>query len=253
MSPHSFLWYYLWIAPHALQAIIAVVMIRRRSWRDFPMFFAYTVFEIVQGGVLFVLDHSERVSPEQYWHVAWIALGVSIVLRFAIIHEIFAQVFRPYSGLKELSRLVLLWASVVLVLIAVGVAAYAPGDTTPPILAGINVVDRAVALVQSGLLVFLFLFASYFGVSWKSYVYGIAVGMGIFASVDLATSAIRVATGLGGGSYIFSLVTMATYHCCVLIWLVYLLVPESTRRTVKELPDHNLQEWNAALQRLLMQ
>jgi hypothetical protein len=207
----------------------------------------------VQAGVLFVLDHSDRVSPQQYWQVAWIALSVSIALRFAIIHEIFAQVFRPYPGLKELSRLLLLWGSVVLVLVAVGVAAYAPGDTTPPILAGIHVVDRAVGLVQSGLLVFLFLFASYFRLSWKSYVYGIAVGMGMFASVDLATSAIRVASGPGDGSFVLSFITMATYHVCVLIWLAYLLVPESARRAVGELPAHDLEEWNAALQRLLMQ
>jgi hypothetical protein len=38
-----------------------------------------------------------------------------------------------------------------------------------------------------------------------------------------------------------------------LIWFVYLLVPESARRTVRGLPDHNLEQWNAALQRLLMQ
>ena len=46
---------------------------------------------------------------------------------------------------------------------------------------------------------------------------------------------------------------MATYHCCVLIWLVYLLVPDSNRRTVKQLPDNNLEQWNAELQRLLLQ
>jgi hypothetical protein len=178
---------------------------------------------------------------------------LSIALRFAIIHEIFSQVFRPYPGLGELSRRLLRWASVVLVLVAIVVAAYAPGDATHPILSGINVIARAVGLVQSGLLVFLFLFSSYFGLSWKNYVYGIAVGMGIFASVDLATSAIRLATGPGAGSYVYSLVTMATYHCCVLIWLVYMLAPESARRPVNELPSHNLEEWSTALQRLLLQ
>jgi hypothetical protein len=44
---------------------------------------------------------------------------------------------------------------------------------------------------------------------------------------------------------------MAAYHCCVVIWLVYLLAPEVAAQTVKELPEHNLEEWNTALQRLL--
>lgn len=46
---------------------------------------------------------------------------------------------------------------------------------------------------------------------------------------------------------------MATYHCCVVIWLVYLLTPEMARRAAKELPENNLGQWNAELQRLLLQ
>jgi hypothetical protein len=38
-----------------------------------------------------------------------------------------------------------------------------------------------------------------------------------------------------------------------MIWLVYLLVPETARRIVKEPPENNLEQWNAELQRLLMQ
>jgi hypothetical protein len=46
---------------------------------------------------------------------------------------------------------------------------------------------------------------------------------------------------------------MATYHCCVVIWLVYLLAPETAGRPVKKLPANNLEQWNAELQRLLLQ
>jgi hypothetical protein len=253
MYPHSLLWHYLWIAPHILQVIIAVVMIRRRLIREFPMFLAYTIFEVVQGGALFILDHSARVSPYQYWEVYWVVQGVTIALRFAVIYEIFSHVFRPYPALRELSQILFRWATVVLVLVAVAVAAYAPGNGTHLIVSGIKIVARTASLVQSGLLVFLFLFSSYFRLSWRSYVYGIAVGMGIFASVDLATSAIRAASEIAEGSHAFNFLSMAVYHCCVLIWLVYMLAPESVGRTVKDVPDHNLEEWNAALQRLLMQ
>jgi hypothetical protein len=253
MYPHSLLWHYLWIAPHALQAIIAIVMIRRRLFREFPMFLAYTIFEFVQGGTLFILDHSAKISAYQYWEAYWLVQGVSIVLRFAIIYEIFSHVFRPYPALRELSQIMFRWATVVLVLVAVAVAAYAPGDGAHLIISGVKIVDRTVGVVQSGLLVFLFLCASYFRLSWRSYVFGIAVGMGIFASVDLATSAIQAASEIADGSHAFNFLSMAVYHCCVVIWLVYMLAPESVGRTVKDVPDHNLEEWNAALQRLLMQ
>ena len=79
------------------------------------------------------------------------------------------------------------------------------------------------------------------------------MGLGIFASVDLATAALRVWVGTpAAGSYVLDFVTMATYHCCVLIWLVYMLVPEAASESVAEVPHHNLEQWNAEMQRLLL-
>ena len=54
------------------------------------------------------------------------------------------------------------------------------------------------------------------------------------------------------GSYSLDFITMATYHCCVLIWLVYLLAPDTARRAVKHVPDNNLEQWNTEMQRLLL-
>ncbi|MGA9813398.1 MAG: hypothetical protein WBQ64_11510, partial [Terriglobales bacterium] len=110
----------------------------------------------------------------------------------------------------------------------------------------------SVSVMQSGLLILLVGFCSYFGLSWRNLTYGIACGLGIFSSVKLATEAIRVWTGPVAG-YAFDFVTMATYHCCVVIWLVYVLAPETARSTVQELPQNTLDEWNAELQRLLLQ
>lgn len=214
------------------------------------MFLAYTIFQIVQEGTLFILDHSPAVSAYQYWCVYWVGLAISIALRFAVISEIFSSVFDNYSGLKELSRVLFRWATLVLLLVAIVVAVHSSEEGADSIVSGIHVLDRAVAVMQSGLLLLLVGFSSYFGLSWRSFTYGIAIGLAIFSSVDLATEAIR--TGPVAG-YIFDFVTMATYHCCVMIWLVYLLVPETSHRTVKEAPENNLEQWNAELQRLLLQ
>jgi hypothetical protein len=206
----------------------------------------------MQSAILLVMDHSSAISATLYWNTEWAGLLITIILRFAVIHEIFTYVFRSYPALTELSRLLLRWTTVVLVLIAVAVTASTPKET-PFLLSGIHLVNRAVGLVQSGLLVFLFLFCAYFRLSFRSYAYGIAMGLGIFASVDLASAALRVWTGVvAAGSYTVDFVTMATYHCCVLIWLVYLWAPETAGQPVRVLPDHNLEQWNAEMQRLLL-
>jgi hypothetical protein len=226
-------------------------MIRRRLVSEFPVFLTYTLFQIVMGATLFAFDHISAVSARQYVAAEWVDTIGSIVLRFALIYEIFSRIFDPYPALVELGRLLLRWGVVVLLLVAVAVAARSPNDTAP-LLSGIHVMNCAVALMQSGLLVFLFLFSSYFGLSWRSHIYGIAAGLGIFSSVTLATAALRVATGIAAASYSLDFVTMATYHCCVLIWLVYMLAPETARLSVKHLPDNNLEQWNIEMQRLLL-
>lgn len=251
MRPHSFLWHYLWIAPHALQIIIAIVMVRRRLWREFPLFFVYTLFQIVEEGTLFVLDHLSRVTPAQYWDARWEFLSIEVPLRFAIIFEIFSSVFRDYPGLKRLSRILFQGAIVVLLFAAVVVIAQVPDDGTYPILSRVRLLDLAVSMMQSGLLLLLVGFASYFGLSWRSPAYGFAFGLGIFASVHLAAEALRVWSGFVAG-YVADFVAMATYHCCVVIWLVYALVPETARPRVKKLPENALEQWNAELQRLLL-
>jgi len=253
MYPHTFLWHYLWIAPHALQIVISVVMIRRRLLCEFPAFFTYTVFEAVQGGTLFILDHAASVTPEQYWITSHAGQVITIGLRFALIYEILSLVSRHYPALEQLVRVLFRWAAGLLILIAVVVSGYAPVSSYPVLIFNrVHEVNRAVSLIQTGLLVFLVLFSAYFKLSWRSYVYGIALGLGIFSSVELATSAIRASLGLEPGNYVFDFITMATYHCCVVLWLVYLLVPESSRRIVKQLPADNLERWNSELERLLL-
>ncbi len=248
---HGFFWNYLWIAPHLLQAGVAVVIIARKLHRRFPIFFLYTGFEVLQFAVLFIMYHLPAVSVRDYFYVHWVGVGVSTTLRFGVIHEIFSHVFRNYAALAELGKLLFRWATVVLLLVAVVTAAYAPGESASRIAVGIYLLDRAVSIVQCGLLIFLFLFSSYFGLSWRNYVFGMALGLGVFASVELATAAIRIQIGLAVGDELFTLITMATYHCSVLIWLFYLLAPEPSPATVREIPHHDLQEWNHALERLL--
>jgi hypothetical protein len=252
MRAHSFLWHYLWIAPHALQFIIAIVLVRRGLWREFPVFFAYTLFTMVEEGTLFILDHRAAVTAEEYWRDRWVFLAFEVPLRFAVVFEIFSSVFQDYPGLKQLTRILFRAATVVLLFAAIVVMAQAPDNGTSPILSRVQLLDLGVSMMQGGLLLLLVGFASYFGLSWRSPAYGFAFGLGIFASARLANDAVRL-WNLSVAGHVFDLVTMATYHGCVVIWLVYSLAPETARRRVKELPENTLEQWNAELQRLLLQ
>jgi hypothetical protein len=251
MTAYRFFWYYFWIAPHVLQLAVVNVMIGRKIYREFPMFFLYSCFEVVQFATLFIMSRWDAITPAQFAGTYWIGMAVSTALRFGIIQEIFAHVFKNYAALEHLGRMLFRWATAVLLLVGVIAAAYAPAESGR-LYYSLVVIDRSVSIVQCGLLFFLFVFAGYFSISLRQYGFGIALGLGIFASVELVSAAVRTSVSTTIGTDVLSFVTMGTYHCCVLIWLFYLLAPQ-TERVAGELPSHEIEQWNMELRRLIRQ
>jgi Ca2+/Na+ antiporter len=169
------------------------------------------------------------------------------------VYEIFAHVFSAYPALERLGTLLFRWATAVLMVVAVALVAYTTGSELNRISVAVGVIDRAVSIVQCGLLVFLLLLARFLKFSWRTYAFGIALGLGFFASVQLVSTAIQSYVGVMTHLQFFDLVSMATYHCCVLFWIVALYLPEKKTARVTSVPSQGLEHWNEALQQLLQQ
>jgi len=250
MTVPLILWYYLWIAPKVLQVLLLGGMVRRGLHRQFPMFFVYTAFQVAESGVLLLVSRSHFGFGEEYFRAYAATKAVSVALKFGVIHELFSHFFQRYPVLAGTGRSLLRGARIALLLIAVGVAALAPGNGANLLSNATYNLDRAASILQAGLLISLFMFSRYFVLSWRNQAFGIALGLGTFASVELAMSAVRL-YGLVSGT-VFDFVIMASYHCCVLIWIFYLAIPERRAHgALSPLPEHNLEIWNRELQRLL--
>lgn len=253
MSLYRALYVYLWVAPHVLQVALAMMLVCRKLVKEFPAFFFYTLGEVLQFVLLYTLNATPSVTNAEYW-TAWILGGIlSVVLRFAVVQEIFRHVFRSYPALQQFEGVLFRWATVVLMIVAVMLVGYTSGSGMDRLGVAVTVVDRAVSIIQCGLLVFLLLLARFLRFSWRSYVFGIALGLGLFASIQLAVTAIRAHLGTAAAPEFFDLLSMATYHCCVLFWIVALYLPQEQATRVSPLPTDGLAQWNEALQQLLHQ
>lgn len=247
------LWYYLWIAPHVLQLGVILAMVRRGVLRQFPMFSLYSGFEVFQFGALVGISVSHLHFSPAYDYAFSIGLALSNAIRFAVIYELFRHFFRRYPLLTGPGRLVFRGGTVVLLLVAVGLAISAPSRSLSFLVNVTYTLDRTVSVLQAGLLISLFLFSGWFALSWRSDAFGIALGLGVLATLELPLSAIWLHLG-AFGNVLGNLVTMGIYHGCVLIWLFYLWAPEqSPKVAVMKLPSHDLEIWNQELQRLLQQ
>jgi hypothetical protein len=214
----------LWFAHPVLQAAVAAIMIWRKLHRTFPIFFTYVVFQIVAFAVTFPF-REERFYAIMFY-AYWATTAVSVVLGFKVIHEVFLDVFRPYHTLRDLGSVLFKWAGLVMLMVAGVVAASSPSGGDYPVVTGILTLQRSVRVVQCGLVLFLLVFSRYLGTSWRQKSFGIALGFGAFASVELSLVAINNTLN---NQTLSSFVNMAAYNLTILIWLGYVLVESPAR------------------------
>jgi hypothetical protein len=252
LQAHSLLWHYLWVAPNVLLFVLGFAIWKRGLGRQFPAFMAFATLSALGELAVYLADVSPTVNPRTFWRIDWASLLVEGVLKFVVIGEIFEHVFGSYRSVARLGNFLIRAVGVVLVLAATLAAAYAPQDGRFGIVSGAHMLDQTIYLVESGLLVFTFLFSSYFHLSWIRALFGIILGLGISACVHLATWAMLANGGLPDSKrVILVFLNMATYHVCVLIWFYYLLVPGKVLvKPSVPLPENDLDVWNRELERL---
>jgi hypothetical protein len=215
----------LWIAQPVLQFMVAAAMYSRRLHRSFPVFFAYQVWQVLVFALLFPIHMSGNYPL--YFYVFWITDAISLGLGFKIIHEVFLDVFRPYHTLKDLGSVLFKWAALVMILVATVVAASSPTTDQGPLVQAVFTVQRCVRVMQCGLILFLMVFSGYLGVSWRRHSFGISLGFGGFAIIDLALIALNAAGRVRPAGV--DLADAVAYNCAILVWLGYALLRGSCR------------------------
>jgi hypothetical protein len=235
----------MWLISVGLKVLLAMVMWRKHLYRHHRLFFVYVAYHVALSLALLVV----REWYAAYFYVFWAGEVLDIVLGFGIAYELFSELLAPYEGLQRLGSVVCKWASAVLIVIALIFVA-APASDQNHVMHTILVAERAVAIVQAGLLAFLFLFASSFGITWRHYIFGIATGFGLLAAVNLAAFAARAEWGPRMDN-VFNLVQMAAYLSALSVWTLYMWRDEPAFKHSTVPNTHELEKWNEVLVRVL--
>ncbi len=218
------LYYGLWIAHPVLQSIIAVCMFRRGQHRTFRYFFAYIVAQILTFAVVFPTYHYSHAVG---FYASWISTAISVALGFKVIHEAFLDVFRPFHTLRDLGTVLFKWAGLVMLLVAGVVSVSTSSSDNMPWIQAILTAQRSVRIIQVGMVLFLLAFARYLGVSRRQQSFGIALGFGSFAIIELALIASWAGDHLG--NLAMNLINMSAYNMSLLVWLGYAVMKSPAR------------------------
>ena len=224
------LYYALWLAHPVLQTVIAITMFRRGQHRLFKYFFAYIVAQIISFAVTFP---ASRYSYSAYFYLNWFSTAISVILGFKVLHEAFLDVFRPFHTLRDLGTVLFKWAGLVMLLVAGVVSVSTNASNTVPWVQAIMTAQRCVRIIQVGMVLFLLFFARYVGVSRRQQSFGIALGFGTFAVVEL----LLIASWAGDhmSNVAMNLINMGAYNATLLIWAGYALAKSPAREAVSTL------------------
>jgi hypothetical protein len=211
----------LWIVHPVIEIPLAGIMYWRKLHRQFPIFFAYILFQVAQFVILFPLFRSDSVM--EYFLAYWISAIACWVFGFKIIHEIFSDVFRFFPTQKDMGMVLFRWAALVtagLVLVLLASTAVMPGT---PLGGGMIAVERGVRFTQCALILFLLLFSGHMGVSWRQHSIGIALGFVWFAGVELVVFVLY--SGGAIQQLTLNLLNLVAYSLALIVWITYAAFP----------------------------
>jgi hypothetical protein len=245
IMPFGSLIHDLSIASIALQFLLAATLLAKKAWHKFPMFTAYAFFTLFETAATF----PGYRTGASYFYTFWICEAIGIVLGLAVVREIFTNIFAPHAALRKLAIIIFRVAVVALILLACG-AIYEQSGNARSIARVVMLATDATRIVELGLIMFLFLSSSAFGLHWRQNEFGIALGLGTCAAVELINVTLMTHLSPAAGQ-ILSLVRSFSFNGSLLIWLGYLLVPERATSSGELPKTAQLEQWNQAVTELI--
>ncbi len=238
--------YFFWFASPVLLVGVLIGLYRRGLHRDYPFFFNYVVLQVISDPVLAVIQHSQ--SYAFYYYAYYFHIGLSVLLSFGVLQEIFTESFRPYEALRDLSIILFRWSALVVLLVGVMWAINtARSANTDPLMDYVLLGERSVRLMQCGLVFFLLLFSEYLGIARRSLLFGISLGFGIYAAVNMLIT--TGATQHGAiQQTVLRQVNSGAYLLAVVIWLGYTLAAAPSKSKLDQESLLRSEDWNSALQ-----
>jgi hypothetical protein len=242
----------LWLTGLLVHSLLVVVLLAKKLWIRFPYFLGYVCFGLVTGWGFYVTLYLARAFPLFYFYAYWVCEGIGILLGLGVLYEVFRILLQSHTGLHRLAKIAFQVTIALLIIFSCVVAYAQPSAESSRLMAAVLMAEEAARVLEIGLLVFLFIFSTAFGLHWRQHVFGIAMGLGLFVAVELIGIAVRTRFGVGITDS-FNLARVMAFDCSLLIWTGYLLLPESVT-SAAELPQHaQLEQWNQAILELINQ
>lgn len=230
----------------AVQTAIILLLARRKSRPNLPVFLGYILAYASTTLILTAIYLSPRVSSSQYFYFYMSLNLLLVILEFAVMYELLTVALKPYGAIIDLGKMLFRWAGLFLLVAAALTAFATAGSGLDRCTAGTTLLEKSLRLMECGLLLLFFLFERRLALSWRSRPVSIALGLGISAAAGLICSYLRAHYIYWTWSLYFA--ENLTYLGVNMFWVINLAASSKESENVMDSPSRLIfQRWNEAL------
>jgi hypothetical protein len=228
--------------------LLVYFLVRAKAVRQFAYLFALLCIRLVCSFICIPLNTfgghgiERHLAYQLYFYVYWTSFALEAILSLLVIYGIFRLAMAPLKGLQTLGMLVFRWVAAISVAVAIGVA-------VSPHQSGIHFMTQMITQLQqtsSILTLCLLLFVCFairpMGLTFRSRIFGVSLGLGFLATINLVNSA-WIAHSPNMYS-LFSVVNGLAVVLTLLTWSVYFAFPEPKRRIIVLPTTSPFLRWN---------
>ncbi|MEO6982939.1 MAG: hypothetical protein ABI072_07465 [Edaphobacter sp.] len=231
-----------------LCAMLIVFLLRSKAAREYAYLVALLSVRVLCSVICLPLLYfcgrgiALSIAYPVYFYVYWASYAVEAVLSLMVIYSIFKLAMVPLKGLQTLGMLVFRWVAAISIAVAIGVA------VTPHLSKVAFMTEMVTQLQQTSsiLTLCLLLFVGFairpMGLSFRSRIFGVSLGMGFMATINLVDAA-----WLSHSAQMYSTLNIVNgvADCVALIaWSAYFAFPEPKRRFIVLPTTSPFLRWN---------
>jgi cbb3-type cytochrome oxidase subunit 3 len=221
---------------------VAGIFLYRRVCTKFSLLFALILVRAVTGSILIPLLFFRKdlgislpTAFNTYFYTAWASGAIQALLLIAIIYHVYREAMRPLQGLQRIGKIIFRWVAFVSIAVSIAIAA-GPHSSSANYVGSIG---AAVSQIQQGTFVLtlcLLLFVCFairpLGLTFRSRIFGVSLGLGVTAVAFLVQAAWISTMGAGSlYSPVFIVSTVGSL-ISVCIWGAYFVLPEPEQKMI---------------------
>lgn len=247
MTSDSLIHFFTILSP-ILCVLLVYLLVSRKAARAYVYLAALLSVKAISTcgllGLLYLVGHGvskHKVYP-YYFYTYWSSFAIEGVLSLFVIYGIFLLAMDPLPGLKKLGVLIFRWVGAISIAVALGVAFTPHSSGIKFMVATVTQLQQTTSILTLCLLLFVCFAIRPMGLSYRSRIFGVSLGLGMLSTASLCTAAM---ISHSGNMYTALSIVSGIAECSALIiWSAYFTFPEPQRKMILLPTTSPFLRWN---------